>query len=146
MFFHSGRVVNVTSVQGLLTVPACGPYAMTKAAAESFSDGLRREMRKFGLKVSVIEPGKFGGATNMLNNVAVGGLLCLIVSFFSCCRFMEFESLQLFSFMFIGDIIVFVFTKFSFVVHLIIISFDIVHNFNSVANLAFVNFISTKKN
>lgn len=62
-----GRIVNVTSVKGRLAIPHDVSYCVTKYAAEAFSDCLRREMYKFGVKVSVIEPGYFDGATGMLN-------------------------------------------------------------------------------
>ena len=38
-----------------------------KWAGEAFSDILRREMYRFGVKVIIIEPGNFGGLTGMLN-------------------------------------------------------------------------------
>jgi len=40
---------------------------MTKFAVEAFSDAVRIEMNKFGVTVSVVEPGHFGGATESLN-------------------------------------------------------------------------------
>ncbi|XP_065714859.2 retinol dehydrogenase 7-like [Patagioenas fasciata] len=53
-----GRVVNVASVMG--RIAACGGgYCVSKFGVEAFSDGLRLEMRDFGVKVSVIEPGYF---------------------------------------------------------------------------------------
>ncbi|NXV72431.1 RDH16 dehydrogenase, partial [Atlantisia rogersi] len=53
-----GRVVNVASVMGRL---ACfgGAYCVSKHGVEAFSDSLRREMRPFGVQVSIIEPGGF---------------------------------------------------------------------------------------
>ncbi|XP_062583410.1 short-chain dehydrogenase/reductase family 9C member 7-like [Saccostrea cucullata] len=62
-----GRVVNVTSVRGRCVFPVASAYTMAKFAGEAFSDGLRLEMRKFGMKVVLVEPGNFGGATGMLN-------------------------------------------------------------------------------
>jgi hypothetical protein len=59
--------VNVTSVQGRCAFPTGSLYAITKYGVEAFSDSLRREMVKFGVKVVVIEPGHFGGATACLN-------------------------------------------------------------------------------
>ena len=61
-----GRIVNVTSVKGRIAVPHDVGYCVTKYATEAFSDILRREMHKFGINVSVIEPGYFDGATGML--------------------------------------------------------------------------------
>jgi NAD(P)-dependent dehydrogenase (short-subunit alcohol dehydrogenase family) len=52
-----GRILTTGSVAGLITVPGLGPYAMSKHAIESFSDGLRRELRPWGIEVSLLEPG-----------------------------------------------------------------------------------------
>ncbi len=54
---RSGRIINVGSVGGRVTLPLFGAYNSTKYAVESLSDALRRELRPFGLKVSIIEPG-----------------------------------------------------------------------------------------
>jgi len=59
--------VNVSSVKGLLAFPFTAAYTMTKYAVEAFSDVLRLEMRKFGVTVSVVQPGHFAGATESLN-------------------------------------------------------------------------------
>ncbi|XP_077153796.1 retinol dehydrogenase 7-like [Ranitomeya variabilis] len=53
-----GRIVNVSSCGGRLSIVG-GGYCPSKAGIESFSDSLRRELRDFGVKVSVIEPGAF---------------------------------------------------------------------------------------
>ncbi|XP_073525146.1 retinol dehydrogenase 7-like [Phyllobates terribilis] len=53
-----GRIVNVTSAFGRLSAIG-GGYPMSKYAVEAFSDSLRRELREFGVKVSIIEPGAF---------------------------------------------------------------------------------------
>ncbi|KAI8514185.1 hypothetical protein Bbelb_085090 [Branchiostoma belcheri] len=65
-----GRVVNISSVGGLHTAPMAGAYCMAKAAVEFFSDALRHEMHKWGVKVVIVEPGNFGPSTNsVLPNV-----------------------------------------------------------------------------
>ncbi|KAM6112296.1 retinol dehydrogenase 16-like [Phoenicopterus ruber ruber] len=53
-----GRVVNVASVMGRLASFG-GGYCISKHGVEAFSDTLRREMRPFGVQVSIIEPGSF---------------------------------------------------------------------------------------
>lgn len=40
---------------------------MAKHAAEAFSDILRLEMGRFGVRVIIVEPGNFGAATDGLN-------------------------------------------------------------------------------
>jgi short-subunit dehydrogenase len=54
---RNGRVVNVSSVGGRVTLPYFGVYNSTKYAVESLSDALRYELRAFGIDVSLIEPG-----------------------------------------------------------------------------------------
>ncbi|XP_054033466.1 retinol dehydrogenase 7-like [Dryobates pubescens] len=53
-----GRVVNVASVMGRVSFFG-GGYCISKYGVEAFSDSLRLEMRHFGVKVSIIEPGYF---------------------------------------------------------------------------------------
>lgn len=50
------RIVNMSSVSGLISYIFLGPYACSKHAVESYSDVLRRELSGFGIKVIVIEP------------------------------------------------------------------------------------------
>jgi short-subunit dehydrogenase len=52
-----GRIVNVSSVGGRITLPFFGAYNATKYAVESISDALRVELHSFGIKVVLIEPG-----------------------------------------------------------------------------------------
>lgn len=54
---RSGRVVNLSSMGGRLTLPGGGIYHATKYAVEALSDALRFEVRGFGIQVVVIEPG-----------------------------------------------------------------------------------------
>jgi NAD(P)-dependent dehydrogenase (short-subunit alcohol dehydrogenase family) len=52
-----GRIVNVSSIGGLVALPLAGPYAASKFALEAVTDSLRRELRHLGVKVIAIEPG-----------------------------------------------------------------------------------------
>lgn len=54
-----GRISTIGSISGYLTEALAGPYSMTKFAVEAFTDALAAEMQKFGVKVSVVEPGSF---------------------------------------------------------------------------------------
>uniref|UniRef100_A0A8B9SG55 RDH16 dehydrogenase n=1 Tax=Apteryx owenii TaxID=8824 RepID=A0A8B9SG55_APTOW len=56
-----GRVVNVASMAGRLSFFG-GGYCPSKYGVEAFSDSLRLEMRHFGVKVCIIEPGYFSTA------------------------------------------------------------------------------------
>ncbi|XP_069509574.1 retinol dehydrogenase 16-like isoform X2 [Ambystoma mexicanum] len=53
-----GRIVNVSSVFGRVAFSS-GGYSISKYGVEAFSDSLRRELRPFGVKVTMIEPGFF---------------------------------------------------------------------------------------
>lgn len=52
-----GRIVNVSSVLGLVGIPWRGPYVATKFALEGLTDVLRLEMHGTGVRVILIEPG-----------------------------------------------------------------------------------------
>jgi NADP-dependent 3-hydroxy acid dehydrogenase YdfG len=54
---HWGKVVNVGSMGGKLTLPGGGLYHATKYSLEAISDALRFEVRGFGVDVVLIEPG-----------------------------------------------------------------------------------------
>jgi NAD(P)-dependent dehydrogenase (short-subunit alcohol dehydrogenase family) len=56
-----GRIVNVSSILGIIASPLGAAYAASKFAVEGWSDSLRREMLPFGVRVSIIEPGMFRG-------------------------------------------------------------------------------------
>jgi NAD(P)-dependent dehydrogenase (short-subunit alcohol dehydrogenase family) len=53
----SGRIVNVSSIGGLVVGPTFGAYAASKFALEAMSDALRREVGRLGVDVIVVEPG-----------------------------------------------------------------------------------------
>ncbi len=53
----SGVVVNISSVQGKIGTPLEGPYAASKHALEALSETLHFELRHFGIRVVIIEPG-----------------------------------------------------------------------------------------
>ena len=55
----SGQIINISSIAAKLTVPFEPYYAAGKAALVSWSEALRYEVKNFGIKVSVVEPGFF---------------------------------------------------------------------------------------
>jgi NAD(P)-dependent dehydrogenase (short-subunit alcohol dehydrogenase family) len=52
-----GRIVNVSSIGGLVAGPMLGAYHVSKFGLEAMSDSLRRELRHLGVDVVVVEPG-----------------------------------------------------------------------------------------
>jgi short-subunit dehydrogenase len=52
-----GRIINISSISGIGGTPFLGIYCASKHAIEGFSESLRREMKIYGIKVSVIGPG-----------------------------------------------------------------------------------------
>jgi short-subunit dehydrogenase len=54
---RAGRIINVSSMGGRITLPYFGVYNSTKYAVESLSDALRYELHPFGIDVALIEPG-----------------------------------------------------------------------------------------
>lgn len=52
-----GRLVNVGSAAGRMTMPLYSMYSATKWALEGFSEGLWFELRQHNIKVKIIEPG-----------------------------------------------------------------------------------------
>lgn len=62
----AGRVVNLASMYGRMGNVMRSPYCVSKYGVEAFSDCLRYEMKTWGVKVSVVEPGNFIVATGIL--------------------------------------------------------------------------------
>ena len=53
----SGRIVNVGSIGGRVAVSGTGAYAASKFALAAMTDALRREVKRFGVDVVLVEPG-----------------------------------------------------------------------------------------
>jgi len=53
----SGKIVNISSISGVLNTPFSGAYCSTKAAVTSYSDVLRMELKPFGIEVVTVQPG-----------------------------------------------------------------------------------------
>jgi NAD(P)-dependent dehydrogenase (short-subunit alcohol dehydrogenase family) len=52
-----GRIVNISSVSGRITAPFMGAYSASKHALEALTQGLRHELKFYGIEASAIEPG-----------------------------------------------------------------------------------------
>jgi NAD(P)-dependent dehydrogenase (short-subunit alcohol dehydrogenase family) len=53
----SGKIVNISSIAGKISMPLGGWYNASKHALEAYSDALRLEAGRYGIKVILIEPG-----------------------------------------------------------------------------------------
>ncbi|HEV2109613.1 MAG TPA: SDR family NAD(P)-dependent oxidoreductase [Thermomicrobiales bacterium] len=53
----SGRIVNITSIGGKVSVPHLLPYNTAKFAAVGLSEGLRAELARYGISVTTVVPG-----------------------------------------------------------------------------------------
>ena len=56
---QSGYIINISSLAGLVGLPFQALYSASKYAIEGYTEALRIEVKKFGIKVSLIEPGDF---------------------------------------------------------------------------------------
>lgn len=52
-----GRIINFSSVSGVMTTPFAGPYCASKAAMNAASDALRMELKPLGIDVITVQPG-----------------------------------------------------------------------------------------
>jgi len=63
----SGVIVNVSSIAGRSAPPYSGSYAASKHALEALSESLHFEVSHLGIRVHVIEPGRF--STDFFENI-----------------------------------------------------------------------------
>jgi NAD(P)-dependent dehydrogenase (short-subunit alcohol dehydrogenase family) len=56
---RSGRVINLSSLAGIVGFKHCGAYSAAKFAVEGMSASVAHEVEQFGIKIVVVEPGFF---------------------------------------------------------------------------------------
>ena len=56
---REGKIINISSIGGLMALPFQGFYSASKFAIEGLSEALRMELKPFHIKVVVIRPGDF---------------------------------------------------------------------------------------
>ncbi|MFS0868838.1 SDR family NAD(P)-dependent oxidoreductase [Paenibacillus xylanilyticus] len=55
----SGHILGVSSAMGIVATPLIGFYCASKWAVEALHDSLAQEVKSFGIKVTLLEPGAF---------------------------------------------------------------------------------------
>jgi NAD(P)-dependent dehydrogenase (short-subunit alcohol dehydrogenase family) len=63
----SGAIINVTSVAGKIAASPMGPYTASKFALRALSESLAQELKAFGVRVAIVEPGII--ETRMARNI-----------------------------------------------------------------------------
>lgn len=63
---RSGKIINISSIGGIMGLPYQGFYSASKFAIEGYSEALAAEVKGFGIKVVLVEPGDF--STNFTTN------------------------------------------------------------------------------
>jgi len=61
-----GTIVNLSSIAGLVARPYGGFYSASKHAIEAVTEALHYEVKRFGIRVALVEPGQY--ATRLLDN------------------------------------------------------------------------------
>ncbi|QND65560.1 SDR family NAD(P)-dependent oxidoreductase [Mesorhizobium loti] len=62
---RSGRIINISSLAGVMGFKHCGAYSAAKFAVEGLSLSVAQEVEQFGIKIVVVAPGFF--RTDLLN-------------------------------------------------------------------------------
>lgn len=60
---NSGLIINITSIAGYMGLPYRSVYSASKGALELITEGLRMEVKSFGIQITNVAPGDF--ATNI---------------------------------------------------------------------------------
>ena len=60
----AGRIIIVSSIAGVISGPAFGPYSMTKHALEAMGKAMRAELAPVGIDVTLLNPGPYDTGFN----------------------------------------------------------------------------------
>jgi short-subunit dehydrogenase len=72
---NEGRIVNISSVSGLISLPLIGVYSATKYALEAVTDALRMELWNTNIKVITINPGLIDTNINSVSRPKLDNLV-----------------------------------------------------------------------
>jgi len=75
----SGHILGVSSGLGIAALPMIGFYSSTKWAVEALHESLASEVKAFGLKVTIVEPGAY--ATDFGKSAQIADVLQLYAEF-----------------------------------------------------------------
>jgi NAD(P)-dependent dehydrogenase (short-subunit alcohol dehydrogenase family) len=56
---RSGRIINISSLAGIVGFKHCGAYSAAKFAVKGLSASVAHEVEPFGIKITAVEPGFF---------------------------------------------------------------------------------------
>src|SRR5918994_410568 len=68
----AGKIVNITSMGGRISIPLSSSYHGSKFALEGLSESIQYELEPFGIKIILIEPGAVG--SNFWKNIKIAKL------------------------------------------------------------------------
>jgi short-subunit dehydrogenase len=66
---RTGKIVNITSMGGRISIPLSSPYHGSKFALEGLSESIQYELELLGIKIILIEPGAVG--SNFWKNIKI---------------------------------------------------------------------------
>lgn len=72
---QGGRVVQFSSLNGRFAIPFQGAYTASKHAIEGYSEALAMEVRRFGIAVTLVEPGDCRSGSDAYRRQAAAALL-----------------------------------------------------------------------
>lgn len=67
-----GHILLFSSLNGLFSIPFQGAYSATKHAIEAYSEALSQETRRYGIRVTVVEPGDCRGGSRRYRLTHIG--------------------------------------------------------------------------
>ena len=70
---RSGRIINVSSLAGIVGFKHCGAYSAAKFAVEGLSASVAQEVEPFGIRIVAVEPGFFRTDLLDINNAKYAG-------------------------------------------------------------------------
>jgi NADP-dependent 3-hydroxy acid dehydrogenase YdfG len=76
----SGQIINVASVAARIVRPGSAVYAATKSAVLMISEGLRQEVKPYGLRTTILSPGAV--ATELPNSITEPDIAGFIGKFY----------------------------------------------------------------